>query len=201
MIRISLTDFIDFVSKAGTPKITKVREIKARPAYHPSRDFYKYLRDGIKTFHDENHPDKNAYFRALLAVSPDIRKRAKFDGLIRAYKRFLGTKAIENQNNENVIWTYDELEVSVNPELCLRIDGEKCLIKLYFKADELTKLRIDVALYLMQNALPHIPDVDKYAILYIDKSRLLSESAPDPSLAALLQAEAQSFITIYNSLP
>lgn len=201
MIRISLTDFVEFVSKVGSPKITKVREIKNRPEYHPSRDFYKHLRVGIKAFHEEGHTDKNGYFSSILATNPDSKKQSKFNELVKGYKRFLGTKTIQNQNNENVIWTYDRLEISVNPELCLSIDGEKHLIKLYFKSDELTKLKIDVILYLMQNALPFLPDIDKYSILYIGKSRLLSESIPDPSLEFLLRAEAQSFIMLYDSIP
>lgn len=201
MPRISLTDFVDFVSKVGPPKITKVRQIKARLAYHPSRDHYKYLRDGIKTYHADGHPNKTAYFANLIANAPDAKKRARFLLLANAYKRFWGNKIIICEDRDNVIWSHGDLEVNVNPELCLTIDGEKHLIKLYFKADELTKLRIDVILYLMQNALPEIPDVDNYSLLYIEKNRLLTEPNPDPTLQYLLQAEAEGFMTIYNALP
>jgi hypothetical protein len=201
MIRISLTDFVDFVSKSGSPKITKVRQIKSRQDYHPSRDFYKYLRDAIKLYHEENHTDKNTYFRDVLNASPDAKKKTKFTNLTKGYQRFLGTKSISHHESNNVIWTQGELEVNVNPELCLTIDNEKHLIKLYFKSDELTKLRIDVILYLMQNALPIQPNIDKFTILYIEKSRMLSEAKPDTALQFLLQAEAESFITIYKNLP
>jgi hypothetical protein len=201
MPRISLTDFVDFVSKVGTPKITKVREIKARPEYHPARDHYKYLRDGIKTFHEEGHANKNTFFNNLLTNLPDEKKRERFTLLATGYKGFLGTKVITNEERDNVIWTHGNLEVNVNPELCLNINGRKHLIKLYFKADDLTKLRIDVILYLMQNALHAIPNVDNYSILFIEKRRLLTETDPDPALQFLLQAEAEGFLTIYNALP
>lgn len=200
-IRISLTDFVDFVSKVGAPKITKVREIKGRAPYHPAQDYYRYLREGIVHFHEGGHPNKNAYFANLLANIPDARKSARFTTLANAYRAFLGTKVITCEDRDNVIWTHGELEVNVNPELCLIINGVKHLIKLYFKADELTKLRIDVILYLMQHALPQIPDIDNFSLLFIERRRLLTEANPDPALAFLLQAEAEGFVTIYNGLP
>ena len=47
MIQISLTEFVDFVAKSGTPKLTVVRTVKDRHAvgYDPKTDFDKPLRD------------------------------------------------------------------------------------------------------------------------------------------------------------
>ena len=53
MPNLSLTDLIDVVSKSGTPKATKVRQIKNRPAYQPAIDFYKPLRDTFVKIHTE----------------------------------------------------------------------------------------------------------------------------------------------------
>ena len=47
MPQISLTDFVDIVSTSGTPKATKVKQVKYRPAYNPAIDFYKRIRDDI----------------------------------------------------------------------------------------------------------------------------------------------------------
>ena len=47
MIRLSLTDLVDIVSKSGTPKATKVSHVKARPDYEPAHDFYRPLREQI----------------------------------------------------------------------------------------------------------------------------------------------------------
>jgi hypothetical protein len=43
MPSISLTDFVDFVVATGTSKLTKVRQIKRRPQYHPAFDHWKSL--------------------------------------------------------------------------------------------------------------------------------------------------------------
>ena len=45
MPEISLTDFVDFVIKAGSPKLTKVRELVNRGGYSPAFDFWKTLRE------------------------------------------------------------------------------------------------------------------------------------------------------------
>lgn len=39
MPRITLTDVVDITSKSGTPKATKVNQIKYRQAYSPQTDF------------------------------------------------------------------------------------------------------------------------------------------------------------------
>lgn len=54
MPQISLTDFVDVVSKAGRPKATKVRQVKERPEYEPAFDFYKSLREHVVENHRKN---------------------------------------------------------------------------------------------------------------------------------------------------
>jgi len=59
MINISLTDFIDYVSKVGTSKFTVVNKIHSREEYHPVFDFWKALREGIIDLH-QNNKDKGS---------------------------------------------------------------------------------------------------------------------------------------------
>ncbi|MGC8623940.1 MAG: hypothetical protein ACP5VQ_01585 [Phycisphaerae bacterium] len=47
MPEISLTDFVDFLIKSGTPKLTKVTQIKQRPDYNPN----PYFKDESPTKH------------------------------------------------------------------------------------------------------------------------------------------------------
>lgn len=44
MPKISLTDFVDFVTSAGTRKLAKVRTVKNRPKYLPAFDYWRNLR-------------------------------------------------------------------------------------------------------------------------------------------------------------
>jgi len=57
-IELSLTDFVDFVCKSGSTKLTKVKQIKNREDYSPATDFYKALREGIQDIHRKNGKKK-----------------------------------------------------------------------------------------------------------------------------------------------
>lgn len=199
MIRISLTDFVDFVVASGRPKQTKVRQIKNRDDYHPNFDFYKQLRDSIVAYHAEDINNKS-YFDAFMATVIDAKKTEKYRHLVQNYKKILGKKVCENQPNERTLWTYSELEVSVNPELCVNIDGEKHLIKLYFKSEKLSALKVEVILYLMKHSLPNITGVEQYAIFDVYNNKIIKEANPDSSLQPLLHAEAAHFITLYKGV-
>lgn len=64
MINISLTDFIDYVSKVGTSKFTLVNHIYSREEYQPAFDFWKPLREGIIDLH-QNNKDKSELDKIL----------------------------------------------------------------------------------------------------------------------------------------
>ncbi|MBK9648054.1 MAG: hypothetical protein IPO67_23360 [Deltaproteobacteria bacterium] len=49
MPEISLTDFVNFVTRIGSARLTLVREIRSRGDYDPIRDFWRDLRDGLVT--------------------------------------------------------------------------------------------------------------------------------------------------------
>jgi hypothetical protein len=54
MPQLSLTDFVDIVSRSGIQKANKVKQIKQRPEYEPSADFYRRIREDIITLHKKN---------------------------------------------------------------------------------------------------------------------------------------------------
>lgn len=60
MPEISLSDFVDFVMKAGIPRATKVRQITERKPYEPAIDFWKSLRDGLRDYHKNAKTNKTA---------------------------------------------------------------------------------------------------------------------------------------------
>jgi hypothetical protein len=89
--RVSLTTFVDFVSKSGTPKITVVRRFKHGDAYRPAFDFYKPVRDAIVDVHEHAKPKKA--LDALVAGLKDPRKLASFTAVVRGHKKFMRNHA------------------------------------------------------------------------------------------------------------
>lgn len=97
-------------------------------------------------------------------------------------------------------WAAGGLAVNVNPELGLKIKGVRHVIKLYFKVDRLTKLRIDIATQLMDLVLgdPKKPTV--FGVLDVRNAKLFSSNGVIPGMIALLHGEASSFGQIYGSV-
>ena len=90
-IKVSLTDFVEFAIKSGSPKLTKVRQVKFRGDYHPAQDFWKPLREEIVQLHQQRRP-KNDLDRFLRTLS-DAKKHIRYTECVRGYKRFLGRKS------------------------------------------------------------------------------------------------------------
>lgn len=199
MINISLTDFIDFVSKAGTTKFTKVKTIKNRGDYETYKDFWRPLRNGIVEYHERklklNHLDQ------ILNNLTDKKKIKLYPELIKKYKSFLGRKKIEWFEPPFKEWKYNDLRVSLNPELGLDINDKLYAIKLYFKADKLTQPKANLILLLLNEKLKKKEYKDVvFAILDVPNKKLFENDKLDKTHIPLLEGEALSFINIWNSL-
>lgn len=139
---ISLTDFVDFVSKSGSPKLTKVREVKTRDDYHPAFDFWKPLREGLISFHKAGAANKKDLDKIVTGLT-DKKKVDRYRDGVKGYKKFLGNKKTKWSKPRSAVWGSGTLAVRVNPELGLTINGTPHIIKLHFKAEALSKLRIE----------------------------------------------------------
>jgi len=196
---MSLTDFVDFVIKSGTPRITKVRQIKTRGDYDPAADFWKPLREAIQTLHRQGE-DKSVLDR-MLADLTDQKKKTAYPPLVKAYKKFIGAKDIEWFDPPGATWTYQQLSVRVNPELGVRIGDAPHVIKLYFKREPLSKRRVEAILYLMACTLlgpSHAKRV--IGVLDVPQARLIAPTIAVPNLDLLLQSEAAAFVEIWRGL-
>jgi len=199
MIDISLTDFIDYVSKVGTTKYTKVKQIFNRDDYEPAFDFWRALREGIIEFHKEGKDKKQ--FDKILSDLTDKKKIKRYPELIKSYKSFLGRKKIEWFDPPYKEWKVDELRVRLNPELGLEINGKFYVIKLYFKAEKLSKAKAELILLLMNSRLKKGDFKEViFAVLDIERKKLYETNSTNKAHISLLEGEAKSFINVWNSL-
>lgn len=198
-INISLTDFVDFVCKAGSSKLTKVKQLKNRGEYSPATDFYRILRDGIIEIHQKRWDPKE--LKNILVALTDAKKKANYSTAIDGYKRFWGKKTLIYFTPPSQQWNVGDVNVRINPELGLRIGGKSYVVKLYFKSDKISKDKIDQILTLMEDRLRK--DVDsgvQMAILDVKNAKLYSKKDDDLSLLPLLDGEVISFETIWKSV-
>lgn len=198
MPQLSLTDFVDIALRAGTPKLTKVREIKNRPRYEPSTDFWRALRLRIIEAHEQGHGPGHLS-KSMVALT-DRKKKTAYPPLVEAYKKWWGRKEYEWFKPPTEMWTSGPVSVSVNPEIGLRVDERETVIKLYFKADKLTKNRLDVILYLMQETLGAEAPGATMGVMDVRHSKLFVPTIPIPDLGAMLRGEAAFIASVWESI-
>lgn len=198
-IEISLTDFVDFVCKAGSSKLTKVKQIKNRDTYSPATDFYKALREGIVTNHQQNG-DKRSLNKIIDNIT-DTKKIKSYTDSVEGYKKFWGRKSIKWFDPPFKHWITGDIDVRINPELGLEYDNKFYVIKLFLKNEKLSKDKVDQILTLMESQLRNNLDEDiKMAVLDVKNSKLFIKEDTDISLLPLLDGEAKSFEAIWNGI-
>ncbi len=194
--KLSLTTFVDFVLKAGTPKLTVVRNFKNRDKYDPATDFYKPLRDEIVRMHVAGE-SKKALDVFLGSAHP--KKHDQYAEVIAGYQKFLGKKAVTWFAPPSEVWTAAGVTVSVNPELGLEIGGVPYVIKLYFKGEKLAKNRMEIINHLMASTLDDLKKPKTFGVLDMRNAKLHSAAA-DPGLVPLLKGEAAAFAAMLASV-
>jgi len=194
-----LTDLVDVVSRSGTPKARKVATIKNRPPYQPQTDFYKPLREGIVAIHQQGG-DKTA-LKALLGSLADKKKAANYPGAVDGYQKWWGKKTLEWFAPARAIHSHAGVDVAINPELGLIVEGHRMHIKLYLKADPLTKLRCDLVTALMESALrPKCQKGDGVGLLDVRKAKMFVPGGDVMQTTAMVDAELAYIAQLWASL-
>lgn len=185
---LSLTDLVDVSASSGTPKMTKVRQIKNRPAYDPKIDFYRPFRERILAIHQEGLPKSE--LSDIVPSLTDPKKVTNYPSLVDGYRQWWGRKSLTWFSPPSLIWSAHGVDVRVNPELGLVINEVPHLIKMYLKADPLTKNRIEIITHLMDMTLSASCPVNTVmAVLDVRNHRLLTPTVPVAGLTAGLDAE------------
>ncbi|HUV85521.1 MAG TPA: hypothetical protein VMX79_00230 [bacterium] len=198
-VEISMTTFINYVISSGTAKITKVRDAKKQygQKYDPRADFWKGLRDRIEGMHKNGEP--KSVLDSFLDTLSDAKKKELYDNNVQGYKRWLGRKKVLWIGPKRGTWAQGGLRIRVNPEIGVNVNGNDHIIKLWFKAEQLSKNRIDLILYLLDKKTKLNP-ATVVGVLDVQRAYLIKATRRIPNIEALLRAEALSFLEIWKDL-
>lgn len=196
---VTLTTFMDFVVASGTKKITCVRDAKKQydRGYDPRFDFYRPLREGIIEMHKKGREPSS--LSNVLANLTDQKKISSYPKCIDGYCECLGNKPLDYTPSRTYKWHSNGLVVRVNPEVILAIGGKPHAVKLYFKADPLPLGTIAPMLRMIEMSVPKTTRA-KPTIIDLQHAKMYTREKLDPSLDALLAAEAASFTVLWESL-
>lgn len=196
-VQISQADLLDFAMSTGIAQQNKVRLIKYRPEYDPKTDYWKRLRDRIAKMHSQEEP--LTVLDDLCTLVPES-KKANYKNAVTVYKRFLRGKTIDWFKPIRRIWRHGELEVSINPELGLVINGTPHVIKLYFREEKLSKDKTAGIIQLMETTLKgYHPEETVYSVLDVPNNKLLTKTQKH-DLMPLIRAHALAFVQMYQEL-
>lgn len=201
LIKISLTEFMDFVNKSGMSKMTVVSSAKTRreDEYKAFTDYWLKLREKIKEVH-KKHLSQDDFRELIGEIKPD--KVENYHLAIEGYCKFWGKKKIDWVKPPRKIWNIGNVRLAVNPELGLKIKDRTYYVKIYTKANgQIDKRHADMILTLMEQELrPKVEEDDIFAVLDIKRGKLFSTKPTDPKLRVLLKSEAQEFETIWRAI-
>jgi hypothetical protein len=195
--RISLTDFVDFVTRSGMPKLTKVKQLKHRAEYSPYADFYKPFREAVIAAHAERHGKAGVAAAALRSLDEADRRRHHIVELCAAYASWWGRREMDFFPPPSARRHLGGLDLTINPELGLLIDGRPHVIKMYFKEPPLSRRYAEIAAALMHESLAGQPPSGAIMAILDVRRRRLHCLAPRPELSALLAGELASLSTMW----
>jgi len=189
MAVVPMSMFVEFTVAQGTSRVACVADSKRD--YDPRFDFYKGFRE--RAVRQLVQGWNSQAFRASLREVRNARKQASYEECRAGLTKWARNKNLSARRAHNGTWEAAGLEIRVNPELRLVVDGDKFLVKLYFKAEEISASRLENTLFLLSEVAPKGATA---AILDTRRGQLLTGSDQDPTLDALLSSEAAAFSSL-----
>lgn len=201
-IKISLTEFMNFVNKSGSSKATVVNTAKHKrdEEYEHYKDYWLKLREKIKSVHkkSQTHDDLKEVIKQVVKER-QVNYKEAVDGYISFWKK----RKIEWVNPPRKTWIAGDVRIELNPELGLMIKDKIYVVKLYTTAGtNIDKRHADLILNLMEKELRSRVAGEEvvFALLDVKRGKLFENNKKDTSLYPLLNGEARSFEVIWNSI-
>lgn len=202
LIKLSLTEFMNFVNKSGTAKATVVSNAKNKreDEYEHYKDYWLPLRNKLKEVHKKNlsHNDLRE-----LANTVNSERKQNYTSAIEGYIKFWKKRKIEWVEPPRKTWNIGDLKIELNPELGLAIKDKIYVIKLYTTANtQMDKRHADLILNLMEKELRDKVGGDEviFAVLDVKRGKLFENNTKDITQIPLLMGEAKSFEVIWKTI-
>lgn len=198
-IRVSLTQFADFATKPPEQQLTVARKVAKQhlDGYEVPQDFYKGFREGVQAMHRENH--EIGFLEQLCSAQTQPGRAKHYSLLFEGYRRFLGNTEVEGMVAPEGVWQLGQLTIRVRPEIAIRMNGDTLLLKLWLSNDpSLNRRRSQILNQLIRESIPACEENLVPAVLDVRRSKLFTSDEHSKDHAAILQAQATSFISLYS---
>ena len=200
-IRVSSTQFFSYLASQSTTRVSKVREAK-KMMLSPRDDYVRMdywlpLREASVALLTGKTSARE--FQAAVSATSDPKKLSNYSAAASGLQKWLGRKQVRARSVPSQVWAFAGLEVVVAPELVLTWPAAgKCVVKLYFSAEPLSKYKANPMLRLLEQTHGNHGVA---AILDTQQCKLFRGPTLRPQdLDILLETEAASFVRIWSQL-
>lgn len=197
---ISLNQFFPFVLADSMAKRSQLLAIKRTQGFYtPAVDYWRLLRLQIAAYHQfRPGPGPDALDTAIELAHPS--RKEHYVTAVTNYRRFLGRKKIEWLDKpRRAVWLADELQVRVNPELHITINGEPHVVKLYLRSDRkwaLTQRTANPLAYLIHSCHGHLGTP---LVIDVMRGRAFGLTRQGFDYESMLRAQAAAFMSLWGS--
>ena len=200
--KVTLTRFMDFVNASGMDREKVVRETINTEKYSPCKDFYKDIRDAIVSFF-ENKGTLESLEEEIALVKDE--KKMHYLSLLQGFENWIKSRKIVFLGTESCDFELSGLGLSINPELLLEINGEKTIVKLFFKDKRIKRNTANMISVLMEMAFSVFEtkyDDYNFAVLDLRNGKLfrITPSTPVEKIQFILNAEAKNWLEYQSEI-
>jgi hypothetical protein len=188
---VPLSKFVEFTIAQGTSRVRIVADSKKK--YEPQRDFYKRLREITQRQFIEGW--NGAAYKEAIKKAATSKKLNSYEACRKGVTKWAGGKRLSASKGGSKIWSAGGLDVRVNPELDLSVNGEDFSTKLHFALDEPSGPRLETLFFLLS---AKAPKGRSPAVLDLRRGRLITMPELDPNLGPLLRSDAAAFAALYS---
>lgn len=168
--------FANFIIEKPNKRKKYVNKIINKEPYNFAKDYYSVLRTKLVSFIKKNKSliELN---QMLKKINP--KKQGHYEVLIDQIQYFMqGVKYTWVEPPKNIV-AYSGLQVKVNPEIGVDINGEILFIKMYFKRPKISTEKVNIMLKIMQDSIKEDFPNAKVAILDIRRCELHKKEIND----------------------
>lgn len=200
-VRITLTEFVNFINSSGMKKMTIVSAAKAKHEEQEGNpfDYWKDFKDEVKRL-IKRRGNKDDLWELVENVREE--QRENYSQMISGFLKFWKPTRMEWVNPVKKMANIGGVKMILNPEIGVKWQGKNYMIKLYLKANEsLDKRHADIILALMESELREkVDDSVEFAILDVKRGKPFLHIDNDPRLLILLKTEGMEFAEMWKEL-
>ena len=200
MAYITLPTFVGYSASTGPSRSSFVR--RQRRLYEdPARAAFNYYRRAANAVRSGRAAGQDATALRALVNAADDRTKPHYAAIAEGWLRYLGRKSPRLVEVGRGRCRIGDLEIGVSPQLGLRkSDGRRYATWLYFKEEPLTKDSAQLALWVLEQAMPDVLPGGHALVIDVRRSKEFQLSARDRErLRPWARSEASAFLTLWDA--